>query len=74
MKSFVSKIVNRNLRNTIAHLNFTISTDGKITGPGNEEINIDEEISAFWKRVGEITETYNEKGLMDFINEGEKPT
>ena len=71
---FVSKIVNRNLRNDIAHLGFMISEDGKIKGRNEREINIDAEIEAFWNRVVGIITTFDEKGFLRFINqEGAKP-
>ena len=72
--SFVSKIVNRDLRNMIAHLSFTITEDGTIRDSGNIEINIDAEIEAFWTRVGEVIGTFEERGLLRFIRqEGVKP-
>ena len=70
---FVSKIVNRNLRNMIAHLGFTITEDGTIRGSDNKEINVDTEIEAFWNRVEEIIATFDERGLLRFIEqEGRK--
>ena len=70
---FVSKIVNRNLRNMIAHLSFTITEDGTIRGSDNKEINVDTEIEAFWNRVEEIIATFDERGLLRFIEqEGRK--
>lgn len=71
---FVSKIVNRNLRNSIAHLSFAITEAGTIRDSGNNEININAEIETFWKRVGEIVATFDERGLPRFIEqEGVKP-
>ena len=66
---FISKIVNRNLRNNIAHLGFTVTETGKIKDKNEQQINIDAEIEAFWKRVGEIISTFDERGLLRFINQ-----
>jgi len=66
---FVSKIVDRNLRNSIAHLSFTITNEGQILGADNNEINIDSEIEVFWKRVREIITIFDEGGLLRFIRE-----
>jgi hypothetical protein len=71
---FISKIVNRNLRNNIAHLSFTVTEAGKIKDKNEQEINIDVEIEAFRNRVVKIIATFDEKGLLRFINqEGVKP-
>ena len=71
---FISEIVDRHLRNTIAHLGFTVSGAGKIEDKNKQEINIDAEIEAFWNRVLGIIKTFDEKGLLRFINEkGVKP-
>lgn len=71
---FVSKIVSRDLRNIIAHLGFTITEEGTIRDSSNNKIAIDAEIEAFWKRVGEIIATFDERGLLRFIKqEGVKP-
>lgn len=70
---FVSKIVNRNLRNNIAHLNFTITGDGKIRDQNEQLISIDAEIEAFWDRVNGIIATLDEGGFLRFIGqEGRK--
>jgi hypothetical protein len=69
---FVSKIVNKNLRNMIAHLGFTITEDGTIRDSDNKEIDIDAEIEAFWNRVGEIIATFDDRGLLRFIEQESK--
>jgi hypothetical protein len=71
---FVSKIVNRDLRNMIARLSFTITENGTIRDSGNREINIDTEIGVFWDRVSALISAFDEKGLLKFIQQsGVKP-
>jgi predicted RNA-binding protein len=48
---FREKIMNKTLRDKIAHLNFKIENDGTIRDQGNNEIHIDDEISKFWQGI-----------------------
>lgn len=67
--SFFGKPINRNLRNDIAHLSFSIEEDGKIRDSNGHEINIDDTIASFWSNVSEITSIFKETMFMKFIEQ-----
>jgi hypothetical protein len=44
-------MIDRSVRNIIAHLKFKIESDGKIIDRGNNQVLIEEKIRGFWKSV-----------------------
>jgi len=49
--NIAEKIVDRELRNIIAHLKFRILENGDIRDRGNNRVLVDEKISRFWRAV-----------------------
>jgi hypothetical protein len=66
---FREKIINKTLRDSIAHLNFRIENDGKIRDRANNEIRIDEEISKFWQGVDILKVVLEDIGFLRWIEE-----
>jgi len=65
-----NEFINRDVRNDIAHLKFSISDSGEIqkrTRRGPKSINIDDEISKFWEGVDAIENIFKEIGLLGFV-------
>jgi len=67
---FFGKSINRNLRNDIAHLKFSIEENGTIRDSGGREVNIDDTIAYFWDSVSEITSIFDETKFMKLIEQG----
>lgn len=49
--SIFETMIDRNLRNIIAHLKFKIESDGRIIDNGNNQVLVEEKIGGFWKSV-----------------------
>jgi len=49
--SIFETMIDRNLRNIIAHLKFKIESDGRIIDRGNNQVLVEEKIRGFWKSV-----------------------
>ena len=62
-----NKLINRDVRNTIAHLNFTVQNDGEIRKSDNSPIHIDEVISSFWESVDVLKLVFEEIGLLEWF-------
>jgi hypothetical protein len=66
---FREKIVNKNLRDSIAHLNFRIEDDGTIRDRGNNEIHVDNEISKFWTGIDTLQIALEDIGFLKWLEE-----
>lgn len=64
---YFAKLIDRNLRNDIAHLKLEIEEDGTIRGSGGNVIDIDEVISNFWARVGTIISFLDDVGFKNWL-------
>lgn len=49
--SIFETMIDRNLRNIIAHLKFKVESDGRIIDRGNNQVLVEEKIRGFWKSV-----------------------
>jgi hypothetical protein len=67
---FVSDVVNRQLRNDIAHLNFRVEENGEVKRSNGETINVDESLTKFWKKVEKIISIFDHIRLLHFIEQG----
>jgi len=65
-----SRLINRETRNKIAHLNFTIDEKGRITGKDNKPIKIDARINDFWKGVHTLELIFEDIGFIKFFERG----
>ncbi len=63
----ISKVLNLELRNTIAHLKFSIDDDGVIRGRGKNIISIDENISNFWDAIDVLTLLFEDLGFLKWL-------
>lgn len=66
------KLVNRKLRNEIAHLKFRIQEDGTIESSEGSKVDIDNVIERFWKTLNEIISIFDEIGFTDWLSQGKK--
>jgi len=64
---FVGDLVNRKLRNEIAHLNFQIEENGDIVDSNGQQINIDDKLEKFWERVGHIISIFEEIKFLNWV-------
>lgn len=62
-----NELIKRDVRNTIAHLNFTIQDDGEIRNRDNSPIHIDEVISSFWESVDMLKLVFEDVGLLKWF-------
>ena len=65
--NITQKIVNPDLRNIIAHLKFKVSENGDIRDPGNNRIQIDDEISRFWSATDTLKLVFEDCGLLQHV-------
>jgi hypothetical protein len=63
-----SKLVNRQLRNDIAHLKFRIEEDGKIKDSGDCEVDIDGATEEFWTRLFALTGIFDKVGFTHWLS------
>jgi hypothetical protein len=66
---FVGSLVNRQLRNDIAHLKFRIEENGEIKGSNGNRIDIDETLREFWKKVEQIISIFDHIQFLNFIKQ-----
>jgi len=66
------KIVDRKLRNDIAHLKFKIDCDGAIRNSKGSSVDIDEVIQKFWKAMSEIESIFDEVGFTKWLASGKR--
>jgi len=66
------KIVNRKLRNDIAHLKFKIDGEGVIRASKGSLVDIDEVIEKFWKVIFDIESIFDEIGFTEWISSGKR--
>ena len=66
------KIVNRKLRNDIAHLKFKVDGEGVIRDSKGSLVDIDEVIERFWKAILDIESIFDEVGLTEWITSGKR--
>jgi hypothetical protein len=71
---FVGDVVDRHLRNDIAHLKFTIDEKGEVKGSGCNIVNIDAVLTTFWKKVEEIIQIFDHIGFLPFIQQKKTET
>jgi hypothetical protein len=71
---FVAGVVDRHLRNDIAHLKFTIDEKGEVKDSGGNTVNIDEVLTNFWKKVEEIIQIFDHIGFLPFIHQKKTET
>ena len=64
----LSEIVNRNLRNDIAHLKFDVDERGKITTDHYSKLNINKEIADFNKRFIAVFTVLEDCSFIGFLN------
>lgn len=62
---YIAELIDRNLRNDIAHLKFEIDEDGTIRDSKKRKRNIDEIISQFWARVSTVLSFLDENQHLD---------
>jgi hypothetical protein len=67
---FIAGMVNRPLRNDIAHLKFSIGEEGEVKGSNGQVVNVDDVLREFWKRVGEIIAIFDHIQFLHFIEQG----
>jgi hypothetical protein len=67
---FVAGMVNRPLRNDIAHLKFSIGEEGEVKGSNGQVVNVDAVLREFWKRVEEIITIFDHIQFLHFIEQG----
>jgi hypothetical protein len=65
---FVSNMINRQLRNDIAHLKFKIGDDGEIRGSGNNIVKIDEVLAEFWQKIEKIMALFDYISFLRFLD------
>jgi hypothetical protein len=63
------RMINRNYRNYIAHLNFRIDTDGTIRDNGNSEIRINDAVGSFWNCVDTLELVFQDMNLWQRLEE-----
>ncbi len=66
---FFAGVVNRQLRNEIAHLKFTIEENGEIKDSNNQTVNIDAILTEFWQRVGQIISIFDYIRFLPFLEQ-----
>jgi hypothetical protein len=66
---FVGGVVNNDLRNDIAHLKFLVEENGEVRGSNGRTVNIDDTLTDFWKRVGEIIHIFDHIEFLPFIQQ-----
>jgi len=64
-----TELVNRNLRNEIAHLKFRIQEDGTIESSEGSEVDIDNVIQRFWETVQDFISIFDEIGFTDWLSQ-----
>lgn len=64
---YFAKVIDRQLRNDIAHLKFEIKADGTILNSSGQVVNIDDTISGFWARVSTIISFLEDAGFKDML-------
>jgi len=67
---FVSGIVDRQLRNDIAHLKFRVEESGEVKGSNEKTVNVDEILIEFWKKVGQIISIFDHIRFLQFMEQG----
>jgi hypothetical protein len=63
---FKNKIIHKDTRNTIAHLQFTID-DGTIRDHGDNKIDIDQRIADFWEGVSILELVLEKIGFVEWL-------
>lgn len=66
---FIASMVNRQLRNDIAHLNFRIEESGEVKGSNGQPVNVDDTLTEFWKRVGQIISIFEYIQFLRFLEQ-----
>jgi len=66
------ELVNRKLRNKIAHLKFKIEENGTIKLYNNKIVDIDKVLEEFWKTFFEIIEIFDEIGFTNWLSKGKE--
>jgi len=66
------KIVNRELRNDIAHLKFKIDDEGAIRDSKGSLVDIDNVIQTFWKTILDIQSIFDTIGFTKWLSQGKK--
>jgi hypothetical protein len=67
---FLTKVINRQLRNEIAHLKFKIEQNGEIKGSDERNIDIGNVLTDFWQKVREIISIFEEIKFLDWVEKG----
>lgn len=67
---FVSAVVNRQLRNDIAHLKFRVEESGEVKGSNEQTVNVDENLTEFWKKVGQVISIFDDIRFLRFMEQG----
>jgi len=67
MLQFVGGVINRELRNNIAHLKFQIEENGDIVDSNRQSVNIDDELQKFWERVGHLISLFEEIRFLKWV-------
>lgn len=65
-----ARFIDRDVRNHIAHLKFTIQNNGKIKKRDGSPINIDRNISRFWDGVDTLMLVFEDIGLLKWFESG----
>ena len=65
-------IVNRQLRNDIAHLKFKIDDKGVIRDSNGSLVDIDEVIQRFWKTMSDIEDIFHDIGFTKWLTSGKR--
>lgn len=66
------KIVDRELRNEIAHLKFKIDGEGAIRDSRGSLVDIDEVIERFWKAILDIESIFDDVGFTKWLTSGKR--
>jgi len=67
-------VINRQLRNDIAHLKFRIKDEGALEDSKGSTVDIDETIEKFWETIRDIESIFDEIGFTQWLSqEGVKP-
>jgi hypothetical protein len=66
---FVAGVVNRQLRNDIAHLKFRIEESGEVIDSNGQRVNIDNTLTEFWKRVDHIISIFEYIQFLRFMEQ-----
>ena len=69
-----TSLINRNLRNDIAHLKFTVDDLGIIRDSNNQAKDIDVILRDFWQKVDVITRIFDEINFLSLIRQRGMPT